>query len=182
MKQYPVFLLLAFLFISCAASVPYATDYPLTDQIFQSRDGMFSGKIPRGWFSSTDDSLGSALNALLIKEDFSATLTLKELKLDRTAAEQVRKQGLPLLARLGSLFRHDIALNGELKTTEFELKGKKFCSYEQSSRERAGRVIVFVSKGKYYECEVKPAKGQWSAEEMKRMFTMQQTVLASLRD
>lgn len=180
MKQYLTFLFLGFLFSSCAASLPYTTDYPLTDQRFHSRDRMFSGNIPRGWFSATDDSLGSAVNALLIREDYSAALTVKEIKLDRSSIEHIRKEGLKLLARLSLLFRHEDAPGAEPETMEFELRGKHYCSYERMLKNATTRVVVFTAAGKYYECEMRSMKGQWPGEELKRMFTVQQTVLASL--
>jgi hypothetical protein len=180
-KQYLLFLFLGFLFASCAtSSLPYTADYPLTDQLFHSRDRMFSGKIPRGWFSSTDDSLGSAVNALLIKEDYSATLTMKEIKLDHLASERVQNEGLKFLARLSTLFKQERGPDTELIMTEFELRGKSYCGYERMLGEITTRVVVFTTKGKYYECEIQLMKKRWSGEETKQMFTLQQTVLASL--
>src|SRR5262249_17273510 len=68
-KQAVASLLIVALFMSCAASLPYATDYPLTEQTFRSRDGVFSARVPRGWFSSTGDTLVPALVAWLVKDD-----------------------------------------------------------------------------------------------------------------
>ncbi len=98
MKQFPYALILAFLAAACASSLPYSADYPLTDATLTSRDGVLTGRIPLGWFSSTEDSLAEALTAWLIKEDYSAILIVKEIRLDDLASRRVRKEGLRLLA------------------------------------------------------------------------------------
>ncbi|HMD14915.1 MAG TPA: hypothetical protein VKI62_09835, partial [Bacteroidota bacterium] len=83
---------------SCAGSIPYTSHYPLSSDFFHSHDGMLTGKVPQGWFESTDDSIVSSLTVWLIREDFSATLLIKELSLDQRTEQQVRQSGLKLLA------------------------------------------------------------------------------------
>ena len=175
-------IILAVLFSSCAASLTYSTDYPLTEETFRTRDGMLSGRIPVGWFSSTEDSIAPALTAWLIKEDFSATLMMKELKLDALSTEQVKKQGLKLLAYLASGLEEEHSSGEAIEPKEFEMHGRKFCSYETRVGENRKRSVVFAARGKFYDCEASVAKGRWSDEEIKKMFTAQQTLLSSLSE
>jgi hypothetical protein len=174
------FLFLALLLASCAASIPYGTDYPLTNDIVHSRDGILSGNVPSGWFSSTEDTIGSALTILLMSEDVSATLTVKELKLDRLAAELVGDQGLKLLALLSGSFHEELPPGSTTEPKEFELRGKKFCSYEIANEKSRKRAVVFSAKGRYYECEAKAVPGTWSDEQYARTFSVQQSFLSSL--
>ena len=176
------FALAAFLLASCAASLPYSTDYPLTDRTFMSRNGIFSGKVPRGWFSSAEDSIAPALEAWLIRDDFAATLSVKELKLDRTSAREVAERGLQLLAQLSFAMQRGISDKASMivEPREFEMGGIKYCSYEVSDTGKRKRVVVFSGKGRYFECEAMAVKGILSPEEIVRMFTAQQTLLSSL--
>ncbi len=166
--------------VSCSPSVPYLTDYPLTEQTFQSRDGIFSGKVPQGWFFSIGDSLGSSLVAWLLKEDFSAAITFKELKLDQLTSQRVKKEGLELLAYISSGFQHENHSRVKLNLQKFTIEGKAFCSYEIASENGTKRIVVFPAKGKYYECEARFLKGSKCDSDIFQYFNAQQTVLSSI--
>jgi len=179
-KNKAAFLLLSIILASCAAKIPYNSNYPLTNEWFHSRDGKLGGKVPEGWFTSTEDTLAPALTVWLIKEDFSAVLTIKELKLDQLTIQQVKKEGLELLARLSSRFQTENIPGQTIAPQEFEVRGKKYCSYEIGAGSQRKRMVVFTSGGKYYECEARAMKGIWTATELTRLFITQQTVLSSL--
>ena len=171
---------LVVVFASCAASLPYGTDYPLSNSIVHSRDGVLSCSIPQGWFSSTEDSLGTKLTIFLMNDDITATLVVKELKLDPLSLQQVELQGLKLLARLSASFHSEDSRIVLPELQEFELRGNKFCSYELSQGENRARVVVFSAKGRYYECEARASHNNWTGEQYTRMFKAQQSLLASL--
>lgn len=183
MKSCIAALLSAMLFVSCAASLPYGIDYPLTDRTFRSRDGAFTGRVPQGWFSSTGDTLVPSVVAWLIKDDLSAALSIKELNLDRVTALRVEKDGLGLLAHISAGLHQSGPDSATVAVAprEFEMQGKKFCSYEIVNGGKRTRIVVFSAHGKFYECEAVPVKGQRPADELARMFTAQQTFLAWLR-
>jgi len=180
MRDRVLLLILSILLASCAAKLPYTSNIPLTRQIFHSRDGVLGGRIPQGWFSSTEDTLAPAVLVWLIKEDFSATLTLKELIPDQLAKQQINKEGLMLLAEVSSKFQTESF--SELVNTfqEFNIRGRKFCSYEVGAGSERKRLVVFAAGGKYYECEMRTMKGIWTATELTHLFNTQQTVLSSL--
>ena len=173
-------LISALLLASCAASIPYHTDYPLTTNVVHSRDGILSGNIPQGWFSSTLDTLGAALTILLMNDDVSATLSIRELKLDRLTSEQVNRRGLTLLAHLSQSFHLESAAGTVTEPQEFELRGKKFCSNEITDGSMRKRVVVFSANGRFYECEAQTVRNNWTGDQYARMFTAQQTFLSSL--
>ena len=183
MREYLASLLSAVLFISCAASLPYGVDYPLTDQTFRSRDGVFSGRVPRGWFSSAGDTLIPAVVAWLIKDDLSATVGVKELSLDSPASLRVEKEGPELLAQLDASLRQGGPDSVQLVVSPkvFDMEGKKFCSYEIFAGGKRTRIVVFSARGRHYECEAVAVKRPASASETIRMFTAQQTFLSSLK-
>ena len=172
-------LFLTLAFASCAAPVTYSTDYPLTGSMVQGRDGLLSGKIPQGWFSVTEDSLASALSILLIQSETKATLSVRELKLDRRAIQQVGKDGLPLLARISAASRDVPSKGAASDPQEFELHGKRFCAYEISGGSSRSRVVIFSAKGRYFECEARGGNSGWQNEGYNRLFSTQQSFLSS---
>jgi hypothetical protein len=175
------FILLACIVASCISSLPYSTDYPLTEETFHSRDRIFDGRIPQGWFCSSEDSLAPALIVWLLKEDYSASINIQELRLDQLTAKRVEKEGIKLLAELSLATRQDSVkekFTDSLK--EFKIRGKEFCSYEIKENGNRTRVVVFSAKGKFYECVALTLKGTWQLQEISRLFTIQQSILASL--
>ena len=178
MKHILLSALIAVVIAACASSLPYSSNFPLTESTLRSRDGVFTGRIPVGWFSSTEDSLGSSLTAWLTKEDYSATLAVKELKLDFLAARRVQKEGLELLAYLNALMEGTMQPTGEIK--QFQFAGRKYASYELSQGTNSSRVVVFIAKGRFYACTARTVKGSISLEETLNLFRAQQTFVTSL--
>jgi hypothetical protein len=181
-KQRLSFILLSVVVASCAASLPYSIDYPLTQEVFHSRDHDFSGQVPLGWFSSSLDTLPTIIKVWLLKEDLSASFHIEELRLDQLSSKQVEKEGVKLLAKLSLAFQQDNAQNTRLlaEPKEFKIHGREFCGYELNSNGERNRIVVFSIHGKHYECVAASVKGRWSAQDFNRLFTAQQTLLSSL--
>lgn len=181
-KRRTVVLFFSLILVSCAAKLPYSYDYPMTNETFFSRDGSFYGLVPQGWFASTGDTLAPALSAWLVKEDFSAVLTLRELQLDQLSSKRVEKEGLELLANI-SMATH----RGDSSTTElviapreYTMHDRKFCGYELHNGDRKKRIVVFSTRGRYYESEAIPLKGRWEWEDTMKLFMAQQALLFSI--
>ncbi len=173
-----LFVLPALLISSCAPSLPYAVDYPMTQTLFHSRDSSISGRVPAGWFSSTEDSIAPALAAWLIREDYTATLALRELRLDRLAEDRVRHEGLRLLAGLNASLERQTTSMRDI--VEYKMGGTAYCGYEFEAGESPGRVVVFAAKNRYYACTAKRVKGPWTKGDVIGLFRAQQSVLSSL--
>ena len=176
-----IVVLFSLLLFSCAAKLPYSLDYPLTQETFRSHDGTFIGLIPQGWFSPSEDTLASAQLAWLLKDDFSAVLTIHELHPDRLAFSRVQKEGLTLLANISLAMHSDDASSTiVVQPKEFSMSEKKFCGYEIRDNGKQKRVIVFAMSGKFYESEAVPIKGTWSQKETEKLFMAQAAFLSSL--
>ena len=176
------FLLFTFLISGCASSLRYTTDYPMTKETLLTRDGMLRGTVPQGWFLSSEDTLAPTLLGWLIKDDYSATLIIQELRLDLLSAKQVEKNGLKLLAELSLAFKTDenphYGLNE--KPTTFSLNGYNYCSYEITSNGDYQRVVVFSAKGRFYECIARTLQLQNLHPDTIQLFSAQQSFLSSL--
>ncbi len=171
---------LPILLASCASTSPYAADYPLSREQFTSRDGILRGVVPQGWFSSSGDSLAPALMVWLLRDDFSAAVSVRELNVDRATASRIEDGGLKLLARISAGLHAGVPPGADIDPKEFDLGGKKFCGYEISGERARTRVVVFAARGRFFECEARPLTGGWSAEDLSRIFSVQQTVLSTL--
>lgn len=172
--------LLSIVIVSCSAKIPYAADYPLSEEVFRFRDSNLSGRIPSGWFVSGDDTLAPSLSVWLVQNDLSATLVIRELLLDSLTAHRVRRDGLKLLAAASAAYQSgDISPAGE-NLKEFSLGRIKCCSYETGADNNRKRIVVFSALGKYYECEIRILGNEWDTENIKRLISVQQTVLSSL--
>ena len=173
---------LSVVLVSCAAKLPYSLNYPLSQETFRSHDGTFIGLIPQGWFSASEDSLASAQLAWLVKDDFSAVLTVHELHLDRLAHARVQQKGLKLLANISLAMHSDGSGNvsASVQPAEFSIGGRKFCGYEVKESGGSKRVIVFAVNEKLYESEAVPVKGTWGEQEAEKLFMAQEAFLASL--
>ncbi len=178
-RAWPV-VFLPLLLASCAATSPYAADYPLSHEQFRSPDGRLAGWVPQGWSSLSDDSLAPALAVWLLKDDFSAAVSVKELHLDPPTESLITDGGLKLLARVSAGLHEGIPADAAIEPREFELRGNRFCSYEFGDEGRRRRIVVFAARGRYFECEARPLKGTWSATDLARIFSVQQTVLSTL--
>ncbi len=166
--------------VSCGAKLPYAADYPLTPEIFRSRDSVLSGRVPAEWFASSDDTLAPALSVWLVKDDLSATMIVRELTIDSLTAMRIRSKGLELLAILSAGHQGLDIVRDAIKLKEFSIGNKKYCSYETGLENNRRRVVVFTALGRYYECEARILRGEWGAGDIRRLFSVQQSVLTSL--
>jgi len=95
-------------------------------------------------------------------------------------SERVSREGLHLLATISAAFRTDQSLGPAAEVREFEIRGRKYCGYEVGQGTDRQRVVVFSARGKYYECEARLVKGRRTAEDFLRVFSAQQSLLASL--
>ncbi|MBA4311950.1 MAG: hypothetical protein C0417_04910 [Chlorobiaceae bacterium] len=179
MRHISVLIILIFLF-GCAAKLPYLSTYPMSEQYFHSRDGIFYGKVPLGWFSARDDTLGPAVVVWLLKEDFTTSITVRELKLDQFSRKRISKEGLDFLAHLSAAAYIENDLSSNVEPFLFKLRAKEFCSYELHENGETRRIVLFAAKGHYYECIAYKLKGEWSSDDFKTLFTVQQSVLGSI--
>ncbi len=174
--------LLALLLASCGTTrIPYSSGVPLSRDIFTARDNRFTGTVPEGWFSSVDDTLAPALSAWLTRNDLGAAITIREIFPDRAAAARSSGNGLKELLLADAGFIADAAVSPISEPVVFDLKGMHCCSAEFMSDQGPTRLVVFSWKDGFYECRAVKAAGTWSADDFRTLFTVQQTVLSSLK-
>lgn len=141
---------------------------------------MLTGRIPAGWYSATEDSLGTGASIILISDNTDAVLSIKEIIPDLLTSQRVERDGLALLANVGFSSRRETGGAAKTEPREFELRGVKYCGYELSGAETRARVVLFRARGKYYECEARGGRRGLSGETYNNLFTAQQSFLGSL--
>jgi len=181
LKHFFITLVLAFLFASCSTKLQYAITTRLTQERFISRSELFSGNIPSGWFSSIDTVHGNSLDVWILRNDYSAAIAFRELNLDQKSKEIVLKEGLDFLAELSKSFSITDSSVMIRESKEFKIGENEFCSYELRSGTLVKRYVVFPVGNHFFECEATTLKGEWQQPSITELFTLQQSILASLQ-
>jgi hypothetical protein len=145
--------LLSLAAFACASRPPDAPGYPLSDEIVRTVDGALLARVPRGW-TSAGGEVPPGVAAVLVSDDRSALIVLRELSLDVVTGERVRREGLGLLARLSLAFRADSARPApNVPVTEYRLGQTDVCAFELIVGSAWKSVVVAGFGGRYYECE-----------------------------
>ena len=154
----------------------------MSTESFLSRENLFTGRVPQGWFYASQDTLGAGLAAWVVREDFGAALAVKELHLDALTIKRVQKEGLNLLASVSLSFQSGGKkhIEVELYPKEFTIKNRKYSGYEFNEGITHKRVVVFSAGGRYFECVATPMKGTWTFEQTNTLFAAQQAFLTTL--
>lgn len=178
------YLLLVFGIVSCAAP-SYRSEIPLTDQTFQSSDGALKGRVPQGWFVSTDRELVPHLAAWLIRDDYAASLTFQEIMIDQNTERWIEKNGLVLLAEVSFRLKQAEQPTAQMvmPPSEFSIQGKEFCRYEYVSEKDGAPigVVVFRLRTRFFESVVLPTGNALSQQQLQQLLNVQEAILASIQ-
>ncbi len=130
--------LLAALVLALAACAPTretsAPPTPHSVPLVAARGGGFSYRIPPGWFDASADSQARGHAALLIRNDYGATISVDEVHLDEAARSEINENGLLPVARLLlslSSWDHDAILT--MAPHSVDVDGRQACRYGLAS-------------------------------------------------
>lgn len=172
--------LLFLLIAGCAAPLTYLPNAPLGTEQFSSRDNILRGRIPPGWFVSTQDTLVPMLQSWLLREDLSAEIMFRHILVDSGVAALARARGLDALAGFIRSFYVEEYGNAASEPETFTLGSRTFSAIELGAGTRRIRVVVFAEGGRYYECSARTIKDTEAAPRGEALFRIQQSVLSSL--
>lgn len=153
----------------------------MSNETFQSRSGEFSGTIPQGWFFSPDTTVAITLETWLLSDKLDAAIIVRELHLDNLTKQHVLEEGLEYLAELSKSFEATDSATTYQHQIEFTLNQTTYFSYEILSASASKRVVVFRANNHFFECEASPMNGNLDNDQQLKLFSVQQTVLASLK-
>ena len=168
---------------SCASTLQYALDYPLTDQTISSSDSSLTARVPLGWFAATERNSSSPLQFFLIRDDFSAALSLRELQLDARSAEALDDDGAEFLAQLSLAFHRNDSTKPIIiaHPKEFNIGERELSAYETKSNTTNRRFVVFAMGKRFFECEATTLKRSSLPDHLVQLFKSQQALVSSLR-
>ncbi len=152
----------------------------MSNETFQSRSGYFSGTIPQGWFSSPDTTVAPSLETWLLSDKLDAAIIVRELHLDNLTKQRVIDEGLEYLAELSKSFEPTDSATTYQHQVEFTLGQTKYFSYETFSDSVVKRIVVFSTNYHFFECEASPVNEEFDKEKQSHLFSIQQSILASL--
>jgi hypothetical protein len=178
-------LLAALLLSGCAATSRYEIPQPLTTEIVQSLDGNITAHVPAGWFSATDSVVARHLLLWFVRDDYAATMGLRQISVESDEEKRIAKEGILPLAKVSlelKRLRAGSAFRVIAQPKIFKRQGEDYASYEYSPNGKdIVRVIVFSAKGKCYEFAALPVSERGLPEDPVKLFSTQQSVFASMR-
>jgi hypothetical protein len=183
-RKFLLFSFVTVLFFSCAGVPFYTSDHPLATEVVKSADGSVQSRIPLGWFASNDPSLAPQYLFWLIKDDYSGTITLQEVKVDRATGQRINKEGLNLLAEISMAFKKE-STDKFLQTKPIELftiNTNSYSGFEYYSdgTSRRIRVVVFKMGNRYFEATAMPLSGVWYEKDLRALLNALHSFLNSL--
>jgi plasmid replication initiation protein len=116
-----------------------------------------------------------------MRNDLSAIIVFRELHLDKRSNEVAADKGLEFLAELSMQFTPTDSSSVINTPHQFKLGKEEFCSYELKTGSMMKRVVVFQVQNRTFECEASPVNGAGNQTTQTQLFTIQQSVLASLQ-
>jgi len=136
----------------CSGS-PEAARESSARAVHRSRDGRLQYVTPPGWFDATADSQAAGHAVWIIRNDYGATLTIDEVRLDAAAVAMVGTGGLePLAQLLMTLPSGDRPVRTVGAPETVERDGKAYCEYAVEVYETGDllRVVLFRAGERVY--------------------------------
>jgi len=131
------------LLIMACASTSRVPDF--SKEYYTSRNGQLRYKLPIGWLNATNDSLSSSAVVWLVRNDFAATLSVKEVVIDAETRHEVQRTGLKRVAELtlalASGERGGSVVDPPQMTS---LGGRTACAYEYMTSHPNDRIRVIL--------------------------------------
>jgi len=148
------FFLLSSLFsLSCSSPHQAAADRPPVPIPYHA-DKAF---VPAGWSAVSDGGKSSPSELLLAKNDGDAAMTLRELKPAESAKSSLSEEDVCVLGNIS--MQNKLGADGNdrriLRLPSAIGDGKEFCVYIYSENSLLRRVVVFRSRSKIYEVELR---------------------------
>ncbi len=137
-------LLFSLLLAGCA-SAPRAVDHRFSPEYVTATDGRLRYRLPEGWLNATKDSPSATDIVWLVRSDFAATLSVRELKVDAEARREINRGGLMRLAELTlALESGERGIHIAREPQSSSTRGKSVCMYEYVTGQPTNRIRVLL--------------------------------------
>lgn len=163
----------------------YVAAAELTKDYVAAKDGSLRVLRPEGWQKTSDPKNAPGILLWLVREDYSASISFTPMKMDPALYQTLKKEGQEAVAKVSLSLKERIAEDSVTVVQPVELfkVGGRICAgyeYRVGAAKPVIRVVVFDAGSRFMECALYPATVSVTPAENRRLFEVQQTVLASL--
>ncbi|MCB2204905.1 hypothetical protein KQI65_09145 [bacterium] len=163
----------------------YAASAELSKDYVSSEDGSLRVLRPEGWSKTSDAKNAPSILLWLVRDDYSASISFTPLQMDPALYQTLKKDGIEAVAKVSLSLKERNAEDSVTVVQPVELfkVGDRISAayeYRVGAAQPVVRVVVFDSGSRYLECTLYPATVSVTPAENRRLFEVQQTVLASL--
>lgn len=142
------------LFMIACASGPHVSVSHFSQEYSTSRSGGLRYRLPDGWLNSSDDAPSPNVLIWLVRADFAAMLSVREVMIDEETRSEITRSGLERLGDLTlSLSSSGSGISIVQRPTLSAIGGLKACSYdyaEAGSKDRV-HIILMDTGNRVYE-------------------------------
>ncbi|MBL0175548.1 MAG: hypothetical protein IPP94_09840 [Ignavibacteria bacterium] len=168
-----------------AAKYRYAADAEMTATLAETAARDIVIRCPAGWRETVDQKNAPNIVLWIVAENYGASLSFVPLQMDPVLYTALRRDGLSAVAKVSLSLKRDNARDSVrvLQPPEsFTLNRRDYVAYEYSADggKTAIRVVLFDTGRQYIECALLPATQPVTPDENRRLFSVQQSVLASM--
>lgn len=163
----------------------YAANAEMSDAYVSSSDGALRVLTPHGWRKAVDRQQAPAIVLWLLREDYSASISFLPMQMDPGLYLTLKKDGIEAVAKVSLSLKQrtaDDSVRVVQPVEQFRVGGRVCAAYEYRLGSTAPliRVVVFDSGSRFVECALYPASPEITPAENRRLFEVQQSVLASM--
>jgi len=163
----------------------YVASAEMSSEYLKSSDGSVSVLRPAGWQWTEDRTQAPSIVLWLVREDYSASLSFTPMQMDPALYETLKKDGLEAVAKISMNLKMRNADDSVriIQAVELFRVGQHVCAayeYRHGLAAPIIRIVVFDTGRRFMECALYPAKANITPAENRRLFEVQQSVLASL--
>lgn len=169
------------LFVKCSSVQSiYNSDYPLSSKTAKSNSGLVEFNIPTGWFVAEDNE-HNVTDLWLVKDDYSATIKLFTLHLDKESKQKFGNNVLDKVTELQKLIvksKLGKTFSGFTSEEIFEIKSGKCLAFQFLDEEKhPARTVIFQHNSQIFELSAFNLKNNNPEE----TFRIQNSLLTSLK-
>ncbi len=163
----------------------YVASAELTQDYVASQDESLRVLRPDGWQKTSDPKNAPSIILWLVREDYSASLSFTPLQMDPALYQTLKKEGIAAVAKVSLSLKERNAEDSVTVVQPVELfkvgdRVSAAYEYRVGAAQPVIRVVVFDTGSRFMECTLYPATVSVTPAENRRLFEVQQTVLASL--
>jgi len=163
----------------------YAALAAMSQEYVSATDGSITVLRPEGWQRTSDPVEAPAIVLWFVNDEYSVSLSFTPMQMDPALYETLKRDGLEAVAKVSLGLKQRSA--GEtmhiVQPVELFRIGGRLCAayeYRSGGAEPLIRVTIFDTGTRFMECALFPASKAVTPAENRRLFEVQQSVLASL--